>query len=333
MYNGITTLGPTLKLTLVTAKGFNTDLTAFITQNDAFNAQRSARQAASDAFQAEIGHVYDWLLGVSNSLATAWGTRWSTQWAQAGFTNYTTAIPAKIEDRLGLVLAIVNFFTANPDYQAPSQNQTVAFGTALRTAALNAQTALAAATATLNSIGDAWNTAYATLLADMKALIKNLQVVLSDSDPRWLNFGLQMPASITTPGQPVNVSAHLDQTGAVIAQCDAVPLALRYRWRTMLVGQQQDYVLGASTTEPIGALGGFLPGQTVQIIVQAANGNLQGVASDPIQFTVPVLIAVNAAQPAAAPAKATEPAHAANGNGNGHSNGNGSAKEHAVRAR
>lgn len=35
----------------------------------------------------------------------------------------------------------------------------------------------------------------------MRTLIKNLQGKLAKDDPRWLVFGLQMPAANATPGQ------------------------------------------------------------------------------------------------------------------------------------
>ena len=53
-------------------------------------------------------------------------------------------------------------------------------------------------------------------------------------------------------------------------------LAGRYRWRMLIVGVQTDYQLAASTTEPMASIGGVAAGQTVQIIVQAVNGSLQG---------------------------------------------------------
>lgn len=332
MYKGMLELGPALHLTLITAEQFDANLTEFITQDTAFNAQRSAQLAASVAFQEKMDKVYPWLLGVSNTLATAWGTRWSTQWTQAGFINNSTGIPVKIEDRLGLLLALISFFTKNPDYEVPSQDQTADYGTALRTAALTAQTAAMAAVVALKTIGDKWDTAYGTLVDGMKALLKNLEVELAGDDPRWLKFGLQMPASITTPGQPVNLAAHLDATGAVVAQCDAVPLATRYRFRMRLAGVQPDYALAFSSKEPMGAITGVLPGQTAEIIVQAVNGNLQGVASEPILFTVPLPVAAGKAAPESKALPAQEPAAGGeHANGNGHRNGHGNGA-HAARA-
>src|SRR5437588_4558103 len=127
-----------------------------------------------------------------------------------------------------------------------------------------------------------------------------------------------MPSTPSTPSKPVNLSAHLDQTGAIIVQCDAVALATRYRFRMLLVGVQQDYQLAASSPAPLGAIPGIAAGQTVQIIVQAVNGGLQGVASEPIVFTVPLAASMKAP---AAPAKQAEAVETPemNGNGNGHS--------------
>ena len=62
-----------------------------------------------------------------------------------------------------------------------------------------------------------------------------------------------------------------------------------------------------------------LPGQRVRIIVQAVNGNHQGVASAPIEFTVPV---VEAAGETLAPKPESTPTTAETTGGvNGHANG------------
>ncbi|MEA3187275.1 MAG: hypothetical protein QOD99_1105 [Chthoniobacter sp.] len=312
---GITTIGAQVPVVMVTAAQMQTALDAFVTQDSAFNAQRSARQTASDSYQAAMSAIYDWLLASSNVLANSFGTLWNTQWAQAGFVNHSTAIPRKAADQLGLALSLVNFFTANPGYEVASLKVTAAYGATLRTTALAAQAAVTAATVALNTIGTAWQTAYDTLTGLMRELIKNLEGKLAKNDPRWLSFGLQIPASIVTPAQPVNLVAHLDGTGAIIVSCDAVPLATRYRWRMLLVGVQSDYLLAARSVDPLGSIPGVLPGQTAQIIVQAVNGNLQGVASEPIVFTVPV--AAKSSEAKAAEVKLAEPAHHTNGNGNG----------------
>jgi hypothetical protein len=175
-----------------------------------------------------------------------------------------------------LVLSLVKFFTANPGYEVPAIQQTATEGTALRDAVLVAQTALGDAEVALSASGETWTTAHETLVAEMRALIKNLEGKLAKDDSRWLAFGLQMPATSSTPGQPVKVSAQGDESGAIVVQCEAVPLATRYRWRILLVGVETEYKLAVSTTALVGVIAGVLPGQTVEIVAQAVNGPSKG---------------------------------------------------------
>ena len=199
---------------------------------------------------------------------------------------------------------------------------TAAKALALGTAVQAETQTLAAAEVALSTIGQAWDASYATLAQAMRDLIKLLGVSLGKDDPRWLAFGLKMPAMNSTPGQPQNLAAHPDGAGVLVVQCDAQALATRYRWRMRIVGAQTEYVLAASTTDPMASIRDVLPGHTVELRVQAVNGTLQGVASEPILFTLPPARAAgftNLVTTEEAPA-AGERAHG-NGNGSGHGKG------------
>ena len=130
----------------------------------------------------------------------------------------------------------MKFFKKNPSFEVPTMDQTAVQGTTLQTAALGKQDGVTAAEVAMKTLGDDWTKAYETLTGAMRALIKNLEGKLSKNDPRWLEFGLNMPGAKTTPGQPVNVTVHLDETGTLVPQCDALALAERYRWRMLIVG-------------------------------------------------------------------------------------------------
>ena len=287
MTNGLTLEGQALKITQITAAQLQAVVTAFANADNAFNAGRSARQAASDIFQAADGTLSDWLGVVRTVLAGRFGQRWSTVWAQAGFINNTTAIPSKIEDRIALAGRLVAFFTKKPTYEVASMGVTAAQGTALLNAITSAQNGLTASGKGLKTLEGNWNDAFKALTDMMWSLIKILQATLEDNDPMWLEFGLQMPGTPSTPGKPAGLVAHTDDTGAIVVQCDAVPLAMRYRWRMLLVGIESDYQLAASSPVPIGTITGVEPGRLVRIIVQAVNGSLQGVASEPLDFRMP----------------------------------------------
>jgi hypothetical protein len=321
MESGLVADGATLGITQITPAAFLLVLNAFGDADSAFNSARSTEQMASNAYHLTTAAINAWLQTVRGTLVGRFGIRWSTLWAQAGFTDATTAVPARLEEQIGLVLSLVNFLTANPDFEVPSMDVTAAKATALRSASLAALATLTTAKMALDNKGTAWTTAYEALVKMMRRLIKILAATLAPDDARWMAFGLNMPAAITTPGKPVNVVAHLDGTGAIIVQCDAVPLATRYRWRMLIVGVQTDYVLAARSIDPMGTISDVLPGQTVKLIVQAVNGSSQGVASDPILFTIPLVEAAHAPV-AAETAGATTAVVSAERNGaNGHANG------------
>lgn len=287
MIKGINDLGPSVPVTMVTAEEMQTELDLFTEKNDGYNEARSARQAASDIYQDAVASIYTWLLAARLALVPKFGSRWSTAWAQAGFINNSTAVPAKAPDQLALIAALKTFFTKNPSYESPGTGVTAAKAGTLMTAASTAQTNLSNKAMELKDASDAWTLAYDPLRDSAVQLIKNLEGKLDKLDPRWLGFGLQMPGTNTTPGKPTGLVAHMDEDGNVIPQCDAQALATRYRWRGLIVGVETGYRLLASTTEPMASISGVMPGQTLQLIVQAVNENLQGVASDPVLFTVP----------------------------------------------
>jgi hypothetical protein len=95
------------------------------------------------------------------------------------------------------------------------------------------------------------------------------------------------------------------------------------------VGVETEYRLLASEVPPMAMIkGALLPGQTLRLIAQAVNGNRQGKASEPVEFTMP-LVEANETSKAVAPA-VTLPAVPAvelpatateNGAANGHANG------------
>ena len=86
----------------------------------------------------------------------------------------------------------------------------------------------------------------------------------------------------------MNVRVQSDDTGAIVAQCEAVPLAKHSRCRRRIVGVPTEYQLAASGTEPLATIAEVAVGQTVKIIVQrGVNGSQQGVASEPSLFNLP----------------------------------------------
>ena len=321
MHSGLATYASALAITNITPDGFEDDLTAFVSAESAFSAARSGRQTASDTFHLKEEALTSWLGLVRNVLAARFGNRWSTEWAQAGFIDHSTGVPRQIGDRTALAWRLENFLLANPSYQVAALNVTAVQANTLRGEVSATKDAVQAATVTLQTKDDLRNVAREKLVAVMRWLIKILSGALSKDDPRWAAFGLTAPATKSTPGQPQNLRAELGSEGLLLT-CDAVPLAKRYRWRLRAVGIETEYRLVAKSVNPMAVLTDLPAGQTVEVIVQAVNENLQGVASAPVRMAIPP--AAGAAKNIEAPEIASRTTATAR-NGNGHAPAKGSA--------
>ena len=289
MHNGLVLYAADLGIKQITADDFQTDLAAFIDADNQYNLARSATQSVSDAHQTQLDGLSGFLQKTRNVLAAAFGPRWSTIWAQAGFIDNSTQVPGRNQERIGLALSLAGFFGAHPNYEVASMGVTKQQAEFWRGNVLTAQQAYAAAQVTQKQKNDARDTAYETLASDMRTVIKTLSELLDPMDPRWLQFGLNMPGANVTPSQPINVAAVWHPpTSEIIVTCDAVALATRYRARTLRVGIESDYTLAGSGPLPQLAPTGYLPGQRVEITMQAVNGAAQSVPSVPVQIVVPV---------------------------------------------
>ncbi len=308
MDKGLLDLGELLGIKQITETEFKTDLDGYITADGAYINARSATQDASNAFQEKLDELSTLLQKTRNVLAASFGSTYSTVWAQAGFINASTQVPKRIDDKLGLAVSLVSFLGTHPTYEQPTLGVTKAGIEASRTATVTAQQAYGTAQITQKDKSRARDTAYETLATDMRTVIKNLSEILEANDPRWLAFGLNMPGADVTPSQPINVTATVDASGNIVVTCDPVALATRYRARMLRVGVDPDYRLAASGPAAMLVIGGVLPGQTVQIVMQAVNGSTQSVTSQPVLVTMPLppVKAEERRQSAPATAKAAE---------------------------
>ncbi len=321
-HSGIVKYGAAIPLTLVDAVLFLAAITAMKNTTDNFNACRQDVRNAYQVYDPAIAALADWLAKARRSLVGIFGTKWSADWAAAGFVNNTTGVPLDNEGRIALGLALQNYYTKNPTSERPDDDVTALQASVVTTAATTAQTTVLEKEQALRDADNARRPAKATLLRMMSSLVKNLKDKLASDDPRWLAFGLEMPSTNTTPGKMQNVTAAMDTMGNVVLQGDPEPYGQRYRGRMMILGVDTKYRLVFSNTTPLGLIPGLQPGTTVQFVMEAVNGGSQGVASEPVLFTVPLMQA--AAKPVVSEAELA-PLAAIVPNGNG--NGNGS---HAV---
>ncbi len=131
---------------------------------------------------------------------------------------------------------MTEFLTQNPGYEVASLDVTAAYGDTTHGAAVAAKGAVSDAEQDLRNRDTARRTARVTILGGMRGLIKNLEAKLSAHDPRWMAFGLAMPASRVTPAKPTGLVVSLNGTDGLLATCIAPSQATRFHWRMRQVG-------------------------------------------------------------------------------------------------
>ena len=300
MVSGLSLLGPALGLTQITAGTLQGQLNAFAAAQTDFNTSRKAKEDASALSTQYHAQIEAWLLKAREVLVPILGRSWSAAWAEAGFVDRSTAVPTAVGEQLNLIGLLAAFFTANPSYENGSLEVTAATATALRVGSVTADGALDALKTAAAAKKAARDAALETLRGSMRMLVRILDELLAADDPRWTTFGLNLPDADTTPAAPEHVTASLAEGTLILAACAAVPLATRYRWRMRRVGIDPDFVLAASTKSPLAQIDHALPGQTVELMVQAANESAQSLPSASVFITLPPVAERMAAVKAAA---------------------------------
>ena len=289
MAGGLAALGQTLGITQLTAASLKAQLDDYAEAQTNYNNARDARQKASTACTNLHASIGEWLMKAREVLVPYLGRPWSAAWIPAGFVDHSTAVPPYVGDQLNLLGLLSTYLAANPDYEDPQVGVTGAAGEALKTGSNTADDAFSAAkTAATEKLG-ARDAALEALKGSMRMLVRILDGLLAADDPRWAAFGLNIPDADVTPAAPANLTVSLAGGPVLLASCDAVPLAARYRWRIRLAGVEADFRLAASTRSPLAQLDKVLPGQSVELMVQAANPSAQSVPSESVFITLPAV--------------------------------------------
>ena len=197
---------------------------------------RDSRLTASAQASELQAAIYEWLLKGRDVLLPYLGRSWSAAWIPAGFVDHSTAIPKYVGDQLNLLGLLSAFYTASPNYEDAAIGITGAAGAGLKANSEAAATAFNAAKTLAATKKAAREAALEALKSSMRMLVRILDELLDADDPRWTTFGLNIPDSDTTPAAPENVTVNLAEGPVLLASCEAVPQAARYRWKIKVGG-------------------------------------------------------------------------------------------------
>ncbi len=288
-FAGAENIGASVPLLINTAVLIGADRTALMTSQTDYRAARSAIVPQQAARRAAVDGAYDFCLKSRDVLFNYLGREFSEAWLAAGWLD-TLSIPQSFDGLYDLTYTLTQYFTAHADQENEELGVTSAAAQAAFNALVGTNTAVINAetfSATRRIERDAAQSAARRRLS---GLCKELSQRFEDLDPRWRQFGFNLPGAATVPAVPVNVVVTLLPLAQLQIACDASPNATRYRFYLQRPILDPEPVLAGGSDEPLFVTEPLTPGQVYQVFVSAVNEGAESDLSDPVTAT-PVLAA------------------------------------------
>lgn len=242
--------------------------------------------AATAALEAAHTAGFNMLTDCKLRLAKLYGQRWNANWEPTGFPNQSTAIPDDKPTRLTLLDALKNFFTAIPSAESADMGATAALclaqWNAINAAQADVDQADSVQTAAFNTRADAVD----ALRKRVRGLIDELTILLPADDPRWEDFGLNIPANPTAPEPVPAVTASALGNGRIEVQYEYATRATRYRVEAFITGVDTEWQTKATPRDLEVILKNFTAGQVVKIRVISFNDGGDAQPSPEVTVTV-----------------------------------------------
>jgi len=131
------------------------------------------------------------------------------------------------------------------------------------------------------------NAAANAVRVDLMLLRRELSMVLEDNDPRWLDFGFNVPADVSVPDAPEVFSVTAGAPGHLVLNWAFPTNATRVRVFRQIVGVDAEFVHIDTLKESSKDIGGFTSGAHVKFYITAANAAGEGLPSRTVEVVAP----------------------------------------------
>ena len=163
-------------------------------KNEAYRTSSSVlvQKINKDLLKADENAIRS-ITGSKKVLEMKVGMRWNPIWGESGLLNNSTRIPTTLKGRLTLLGSLAKFFAKYSDWASKEFGATVPI---LESRAKALQAALEAETdhkRAHKQVVRERKIAAARVRTRLRAIIKEVAIVLAPDDPRWEDFGLQTP--------------------------------------------------------------------------------------------------------------------------------------------
>lgn len=203
-------------------------------------------------------------------LTAVFGSGFNTQWGAAGFHDGSTMVPEVFAKRLSLLSSLARYLELKPEHESTDMGATAAICQATFDALSAARSAVNFNKSALRIAVVAKNAALKKLRKRMRGLIRELGYLLADDDPRWLRFGLKLPARLPMPEPVEQVTLEATGQGKVLVQWSPAPHATRYRVQWRRIGAAE-FLNAATVPDPETLLPHLPSGEAIELRIIAAN--------------------------------------------------------------
>jgi hypothetical protein len=248
--------------------------------------KKSAVRDAYETLKAMDAAGEEVLIACKLRLQLKLGQRWSAAWEPTGFPHRSVAVPDIQDERFTLLDSLKDYFTAVPANESGEAGATAAICQTAWTNLSNARQAVANAESALTTAFNNRTAAEEGLRKRVRGLINELGDLLSDDDPRWEDFGLNIPANPSAPESVASVTLAPASAARIEVNWPYAVRALRYIIQIFIVGVDTEWRTGANSKDLTVILKGFTAGQTVKVRVVAANDGNPAAPSPEAQITV-----------------------------------------------
>ena len=270
-----------------TASVMEAALAAANVAEDAFHGARGAKRSSYQQQGRAMAAAEAFIVVAVDSLKSWLGRQWSAAWTQVGF-NQSLALPKTFARRLEVLRSLETYLTGHAPVEEPAKGLTHQAAKGLREALRDAVNNVTACATEARKQNDARTVAVGSLRRRMRGLVKELSGLMSETDPRWKAFGLNIPADPAVPAKVADLALYPEAAGEVSAEWDASARAGRY-YVEILVGEETEFNRVATVFDTNANLTGLLPGASVKLRVVAVNDGGEGVPSEVVEVVVPAL--------------------------------------------
>lgn len=254
--------------------------------NSEYQAAVTATKLAFAAKKATGKEVTTYLTRAREVLKDVLGQDYSVAWREAGFLTPTLRIPVAAEVQQNMLTSLSAYFTAHPDAEVADWEVTAARATELHEQLAANAAAVSAARTTQRLKKEARDTAVETLNKRVRNVRSELAQLMPDNDPRWMEFGFNVPTDVFTPSAPENLTVVSDGSGRAALNWTKPANTVRFHIWQQVVGVDEKPVRVDSVTVTSTERSGLTTGAHVKFYVTAVNVAGESVPSDVVEIVV-----------------------------------------------